>query len=511
MSDLLLELRAIEKSFGSVHVLHGVDLDVRRGEVIGLIGENGAGKSTLMNIVAGTLAPSAGTMAFEGRPAQLRSVRDGRAIGISFVHQELSTVGALSIAENIFLGDYRAGPGGFVNYKAIRTEAAQVLERVGLGHIDPRTELGRLRTGEQQLIEIAKAIVEKPRLLILDEPTSSLTPFEAERLFALMKELSDQGTGLILITHRLEEALANCSRIVVLRDGRLISDRASATTGREQLIHDMVGKEATFTYRGGERGPGEVRLKVEGLKDKGFLAPIDLEVRAGEVVGLFGLVGAGRTEFLETLYGARPRTAGSVTLDGAPVAISEVTDAVKAGLFMLPEGRKSRGILPTHSVERNISISHLGQLARHGFVPGGAEREAAARRAETLNIKMGSIRQPITSLSGGNQQKALFGRALLADPRILLLDEPTHGVDVGAKSEIYDIIHGLADQGLGIIVASSELPEIMALADRCVVFAGGRIAGILSRDQMSDDAILELAFSLEADAPGTGKAPAYAR
>lgn len=497
MTDTLLGLRDIRKSFGAVHVLHGVDLDIKAGEIVGLIGENGAGKSTLMNIVAGALLPDAGTMLLQGRPAQHLNVREGRSLGISFVHQELSSVGALSVAENMFLGHYRAGPWGRIDYQMIEMESATLLKRVGLGHISPRTELGRLRTGEQQLIEIAKAIAEKPKLLILDEPTSSLTPFEAERLFLLMKELSQDGTGLILITHRLEEALANSARIVVLRDGRLISDRKSADTNREQLIQDMVGKAATFAYRGGDRAPGPVRLRVRGLRDSDFLSPIDLDVRAGEVVGLFGLVGAGRTEFLETLYGARRRGGGTIELDGEALHMREVRDAVRAGLFMLPEGRKTRGILPTHSVAGNISISHLWDIARRGFIPRRIERRRALDQAKSLNIRMGSIDQPITSLSGGNQQKALLGRALLADPKILLLDEPTHGVDVGAKSEIYDIIHELAAQGLGIIVASSELPEIMAVADRCVVFAGGRVSGVLSRHEMTDDTILDKAFRTE--------------
>jgi ribose transport system ATP-binding protein len=499
LSAHLLEISGIQKSFAEVKVLHGVDLAVRPGEVIGLIGENGAGKSTLMNIVSGAMQPSAGAITFDGVRTVIGSIRQGRELGIRFVHQELSIIGALSIAENIFLGDYKSGRSGFINRRKLAEETRKVLARVGLSHLHPWTEAASLRTGEQQLLELAKAIVERPRLLILDEPTSSLTPVEAERLFGLARELSAEGVGMIFITHRLEEALENCSRVIVLRDGVLISDRLPAETSKARLILDMVGKAATFAYRGGDQTPGPVRLSVAGLQDSGFLSPIDLEVRGGEIVGLFGLVGAGRTEFLETLYGYRAARRGSITLDGEPLPTGDVRKAVQAGLFMLPEGRKTRGILPTHSVRANMTVARLSGLTWMGFVQRGQERLEADNMARLLRIRMGHIGQPIVSLSGGNQQKALFGRALLAAPRVLLLDEPTHGVDVGAKAEIYGIVHDLAASGAGVVFASSELPEIMALADRCVVFAGGGVAGVLDRDSMSEDAILGLAFDFEAN------------
>ncbi|MBB3930304.1 ABC-type sugar transport system ATPase subunit [Kaistia hirudinis] len=494
MNASLLKIARLEKSFGPVRVLQGIDLDMARGEAIGLIGENGAGKSTLMNIVSGALQPSVGSLAFEGREIVIESVRHGRELGIRFVHQELSIIGALSIAENMFLGDYKSGRSGFINRRELAVATRAVLERVGLAHLDPWMEAGRLRSGEQQLIEIAKAIVERPKLLILDEPTSSLTPVEAQRLFDLVRELRAEGVGVIFITHRLEEALENCGRVVVLRDGVLISDRKTSETSKSQLILDMVGKTATFAYRGGTRTPGATRLSVKGLADEDHLSPIDMEVRAGEVVGLFGLMGSGRTEFLETLYGYRRARCGEVWLDGTLLSRAGADKSVASGLFMLPEGRKIQGILPTHSVQSNITIARLPALTRLGFVAEGAEKADAARMARSLNIRMGDIRQPITSLSGGNQQKALFARALLAEPKVLLLDEPTHGVDVGAKAEIYDIVHRFAESGAGVLFASSELPEIMALADRCVVFAGGRVAGVLERAAMTEDAILHLAF-----------------
>lgn len=500
MSVPLIEIVNIQKSFAEVKVLHGVNLTVHPGEVIGLLGENGAGKSTLMNIISGGMQPTAGSIDFEGAPMVIGSVRQGRDLGVRFVHQELSIIGALSVAENIFIGDYKANRAGFIDRKALADETRKVLTRVGLGHLDPWIEASHLRTGEQQLLELAKAIVERPKLLILDEPTSSLTPVEADRLFALARELSAEGVGMIFITHRLGEALRNCSRVIVLRDGVLISDRRPDETNKAQLILDMVGKAATFSYRGGTRAAGDVRLAVSGLADETYLSSIDLEVRAGEVVGIFGLVGAGRTEFLETLYGYRKARCGHVSIDGKPLQTGSVRRAVNAGLFMLPEGRKSRGILPTHSVRGNITVARLPGITRLGFVRGEQERREADQMASKLNIRMGHIGQAISSLSGGNQQKALFGRALLAQPRVLLLDEPTHGVDVGAKAEIYEIVHDLAQTGVSVIFASSELPEIMSLADRCVVFAAGRVAGILKRDEMSDDAILSLAFDFSASA-----------
>ncbi len=302
---------------------------------------------------------------------------------------------------------------------------------------------------------------------------------------------------MIFITHRLEEALEHCDRIVVLRDGRLITDLPARGTTKSDLILHMVGRPATFAYHPHGAISDKVRIEVKGLADRSHLAGIDLSARGGEIVGLFGLVGAGRTEFLETLYGFRAARSGTVAIDGAPMTLGSVTHAVRAGLFMLPEGRKTRGILPTHSVRRNISISGLLDVTRLGFVDRQEENGRSGKLADALNIRMADIRQPITSLSGGNQQKALFARALLARPKVLLLDEPTHGVDVGAKAEIYDIISKLARDGATVIVASSELPEILAIADRCVVFAGGRAVADLDRSSMSEESILAHAFTVD--------------
>ena len=503
MTVPIVSVAGLTKAFAQTPVLNGINFEIKPGEIIGLVGENGAGKSTLMNIVAGSVQRSSGTIAYDGQPLELESIRHGQALGIRFVHQELSTASALSVAENIFLGRYLAGRRGFVNYRRLNREARRVLESVGLGHIDPGARLGSLRSGEQQLVELAKAISVEPRLLILDEPTSSLTPAEAGRLLSLVHELAARGTGVIFITHRLEEALAHCDRIVVLRDGRLIVDLPAAEARNEDLIVHMIGKPAMFAYHAHGANSEDLRIEVRDLAVDSRHHGASFSARRGEIVGLFGLVGAGRTEFLETLYGCRAAHGGEVLVDGEQMQLGSVAAAVRSGLFMLPEGRKARGILPTHSVGRNISISALREFSRLGFVDQSREDSESSALAGSLNIRVAEMQQPITSLSGGNQQKALFARAMLARAKVLLLDEPTHGVDVGAKAEIYEVISGLAADGVTVIVASSELPEILAIVDRCMVFAGGRIVADMPRGELSESAILSAAFTQDRE-PASG-------
>jgi ribose transport system ATP-binding protein len=490
----LVAARNIRKAFDRIPVLHGIDLDLMPGEIIGLLGENGAGKSTLMNILAGELSADSGELAFDDAAIRLDGTRD-RHLGIRFIHQELSIVPSLSVAENIFLGDYCAGPSGFIDRKAMRTRAAALLARVGASHIDPRISAGRLRAGEQQLVEVAKALAGEIRLLIMDEPTSSLTDHEAQALFGQMRSLAAAGVAVIFITHRIEEALSICNRILVLRDGRVVSDRPANAVDRATIIRDMVGREATFAYRGSGVIESEIALSVDGITDGKMLQPISFDLRKGEVLGLFGLVGSGRTELLELIYGARPASSGTMQRNGQSHHPLGPSQAVASGIFMVPEGRKTRGILPRHSVGRNVSIGSLRRLSPFGLVNRARERTEVLRQTERLRVRMTSPSQRITTLSGGNQQKALLGRALMLGPGVLLLDEPTQGVDVGAKSEIYDIIHDMTSHGLGLLAASSEIPEILAIADRCAVLSRGRLAGILSREEMNEAAILTLAFA----------------
>ena len=493
-SAALLQLAGIGKSFGSARVLDGVDLEIAPGEVVGLLGENGAGKSTLMNIVAGALEPDEGRMVFGGAERRFGSIAEGLTAGVAFVHQELSVVGALSVAENLHLGRMprRAG---LVDRRAMRAAAARMLAEVGAVGIAPHAPAATLRTGEQQLVEIARAAAREPRLLILDEPTSSLTPHEVEGFTGYVRRARAEGTAIIFITHRLEEALALCDRLVVLRNGRIVSARRPEETSKDRIIADMTGKETLFAHPPRTRAPRRVALRLDGVGDGRHVSGVSLEVRQGEIFGLFGLVGAGRTELLETICGARPRAAGRIELLDEPLAPRSPADALRAGVALVPEGRKTAGILPQHSVRRNASASALRRLSSGGVMRPRDEAERVGDQLSAVRVRMASDVQRITTLSGGNQQKVIFARALLSRPRLLLLDEPTHGVDVGAKAELYEIVRAAAEEGLTVLVASSEIPEIIALCDRAAVLSRGRVTGVLGRNEMDEAHILRLAFA----------------
>nr|WP_234890426.1 sugar ABC transporter ATP-binding protein [Sinorhizobium meliloti] len=489
-----LRARRIAKSFSGNAVLHSVDLDLNAGEIVGLLGENGAGKSTLMHVLSGGLQADDGTIEMDGRSVRFGSVSEGIEAGVSFVHQELSVVGALSVAENLHLGRMPKTRSGLVDFGLMQQASRALLQRVGAGHIDPDQEAGALRAGEQQLVEIAKAAARKPRLLILDEPTSSLTPHEVGGFFSYVREARAAGAAIIFITHRLEEAMSLCDRVVVLRNGAIVSERRPGETSREQLIKDMTGKPAIYEYRQRSLDSKTVALAVRGLSDDRLLRDIDLDVRKGEIFGLFGLVGAGRTELLDLIHGVNRPKAGEISLFGEKVAFTDPSEAVREGITLVPEGRKTAGILPQHSVRDNAAISSLRRFSKGLFSDRAGEAGRMALYRETLGIRMVRDTQPISTLSGGNQQKAIFARALMAEPRLLLLDEPTHGVDVGAKSELYDIVAREAEKGLTVVIASSEVPEILALCDRVAVLSKGRLAGIVDRADMTEDRILTMAF-----------------
>jgi ribose transport system ATP-binding protein len=491
----LLSARGVSKSFDRNRVLHEADLDVAAGEIVALIGENGAGKSTFVNILSGSLAPDGGRIGWMGRDAVFRDAQAALAAGIVHIHQELSIIGALTVMENLFVGDYLAGRSGFIDRRRLAARARALLDRVGAGHIDPRREAGTLRPAEQQIVEIAKALSRDLRLLILDEPTASLTPHEAEALFALVRDLRAQGVAVIFISHRLEEVMAIADRVVVLRDGRVVANLPRAEASRERMIRDMTGRLLAVADVAAHvhDGEGRVLLEVAGLTDGRRVGPVDLTLRAGEILGVFGLVGAGRTELLELLTGARRRTAGRMRCLDADYRPRGTADAWARGIAYLPEGRKRNGIFPSRSVLENMV---LAARQRGGFaIPRAEERRTGARFREALGIVAHRIDGPIRRLSGGNQQKALLARCLAAGPRILLLDEPTHGVDVRTKADLYRIVQDLAGQGLGVVFVSSELPEIKALASRIMVLAGGRVAFLGENRDLSEDEILSRAFS----------------
>jgi ribose transport system ATP-binding protein len=491
----LLSLRKISKAFAGVEALHEVSLDLFPSQVLALLGENGAGKSTLMNIVSGNLQPDSGTIEWDGGIRHLPNAGAALRLGIAHIHQELSAIGALSVMENLFLDNYRANRWGFIDRRRMAVDARELLSRVGGAHIEPAAQVAGLGIADQQIVEIAKALSGKVRLLIMDEPTSSLTPHEVEALFRIVRELRSRRVSLVFIGHRLEEALTIADRAAVLRDGRLVSDRLIAATSRQSLIADMAGRAFSFADRRPvqPKPESQVLMSVKGLACTHGYGPFSFELKAGEVLGVFGLVSSGRTELLEMLCGLRKCVAGTVTLfDGKKGPMSPV-EAWRRGIGFLPEDRKRNGIFPQLSVRENISLSVRNTL---GLNLSGtrAERSKVRQLFERLGIRARNLDQEILYLSGGNQQKAILARCLAVGPRVLLLDEPTNGVDVRTKAELYRMIDELARQGIGIVMVSSEIPEILAVASTIIVLARGKQAVILRNEGLDDRALLEAAF-----------------
>jgi len=493
----LLAARAIEKRFPGVRALRGVDLSVSSSEVVGVVGENGAGKSTLMRILAGVEAPDAGELAVDGRTVHFASVAAAQRAGIALIHQELSACERLDVTANIVLGREARRSFGRVDRAACEQRARAALERIGLD-VDVRTPLEALSIGDRQRVEIAKALDARARVLIMDEPTSSLSSAEARRLFALVGELSAAGSAVLYISHRLGEIEALCDRAVVLRDGEVTGELPRGAIDRDALVRRMVGRDVSQYFSRHPHEPGTEALRLEGLVTQAWpRSSVDLSVRAGEVVGLAGLVGAGRTELLRTVFGLERARAGRVSIGGRVLhAASSHTGpgcALAAGVAFVPEDRQREGLFEDASVARNLSIARLAHDARAGVVDRGRERRLVAELFQRVRIRAASSDVAAGTLSGGNQQKVVLGRAFACEPRVLLLDEPTRGVDVGAKAEIYELIDELARAGLAILFASSELEEILGLSDRCLVLAGGTIAGSLERAELSEETVMRLA------------------
>jgi ABC-type sugar transport system ATPase subunit len=478
----LLELRGITKAFSGFRVLEGVDLDVRPAEVHALAGENGAGKSTLMNIVSGVLTADSGEILWEGRPVRPRTPRDAQNLGIAFVHQELALAPELSAAENIFLGRHPSTR-GFVRWSEIYERAEQILRE--LGHdIDPRRRVLELSLAQQQLIEIARALAFQSRLIIMDEPTAPLTGRDAEGLFRTIATLRDRGVAVIYISHRLREVFEITDRVTVMRDGRRVFTRPTAETTQDDLVRAMVGEDLKARMADCQAcgDPQAEALRIHG--------ETNLVVRRGEVVGLAGLAGAGRTELLEWLFGADDAPARKVTINGREVIIRNPRDAIREGIGLVPDDRKGKGLVLGASLCDNISLP--GRRNRL-FLQGAAERREAGQLIGELRIRAVSMDQQLRYLSGGNQQKAVLAKWLSAGSSIFLLDEPTRGVDVRSKGEIYDIIRTLCGRGCAVLLASSELEELLALSDRILVMHRGRIAGELSRAEATEEKIMKLA------------------
>jgi ribose transport system ATP-binding protein len=479
VSTPLLELRGITKSFSGFRVLEGVDFDVHPAEVHALAGENGAGKSTLMNIVSGVLAADAGEILWEGRSVHLRSPRDAQNLGIAFVHQELALAPDLSAAENIFLGRHPASR-GWIRWRELFDRARELLS--GLGHnIDPRAPVGRLSLAQRQLVEIARALAFRSRLIIMDEPTAPLTAHDAEGLFRTIAALRGRGVSVIYITHRLQEIFDTSDRVTVMRDGRRVLACTAADTTPAGLVRAMVGDELECKLQADM--PPVLSTGAERLSAG------RVNVHRGEVVGLAGLAGAGRTELLEWIFGAHG-PAAHILVDGKPVAIRSPRDAIREGLALVPDDRKAKGLVLGASLCENIALpAGRGRV----FLRAAAERAATHRLAGELRIRAASIDQPLLHLSGGNQQKAVLAKWLHAGAGIFLLDEPTRGVDVRSKAEIYEIIRGLCARGCAVLLASSEMEELLALSHRIVVLHRGRVAGELARADATEERIMHLA------------------
>lgn len=487
-----VQLRGVSKAFGPVRVLDHVDLTLAGGEIHALMGENGAGKTTLLKILSGSHRADAGEIRIDGEPVDIGSPRAAASLGIAIIHQELNLIPQLSVTDNVFLGRERARF-GVLEKDRMRSETNDLLTAIGAIRIDPEQAAGALSVGRQQLVEIATALSRKARVLIMDEPTASLTDHEIEALFAIMRTLKAQGVAIVYVSHRLEEVFRICDRVSVLRDGRFVGERSIAQTSFDEIVKLMVGREIKERFPPREAVPGAVRLQVDGLADRGRIRDISFEVHAGEVLGIAGLVGAGRTRVLRTLFGLSRRSAGHVSLDGSPITVRRPRDAIAAGIGFVTEDRKAQGLVQVLSVRKNASLVHLGRYSRFGIIRSRSERAAVRQLIDALHIRTRDSELAVKALSGGNQQKVVFAKWLAAPPRVLLLDEPTRGVDVGGKAEIYHIINRLAAGGTAILMVSSELPEVLAMSDRILVMREGRQSAIFDARQTNQEEIMAAA------------------
>ncbi|WP_172383929.1 sugar ABC transporter ATP-binding protein [Streptomyces sp. MNP-20] len=491
----LLRVEGIRKAFPGVVALDGVDFDLRAGEVHVLLGENGAGKSTLIKMLSGAHQPDAGRILVDGDEVRVHGAQDAERLGIATIYQEFNLVPDLTVAENIFLGR-QPRRYGLIDRKRMEADAAGLLARVGVD-VSPRARCRELGIARLQMVEIAKALSLDARVLIMDEPTAVLTSGEVDTLFSLVRALRADGVGVVFITHHLEEIAALGDRVSVIRDGRSVG-QVPASTPEDELVRLMVGRSIEQQY---PRERPEVAeedaplLRVRGLTRGGVFHGVDFEVRAGEVVGVAGLVGAGRTEVARAVFGADPYDAGSVEVAGRPVPRHDVYAAMTAGIGLVPEDRKGQGLVLDASVADNLGLVTLRSATRAGLVDRAGQRAAAERIAGQLGVRMAGLHQHVRTLSGGNQQKVVIGKWLLAKARVLILDEPTRGIDVGAKVEIYQLINELTAAGHAVLMISSDLPEVLGMSDRVLVMAQGRLAGELAAGEATQDAVMALAVS----------------
>lgn len=499
--DVVLAAERVSKSFAGVKALNAVDFDLRYGEVHALMGENGAGKSTLMKILAGVHTDYDGTVQVGGAVVSFGGVRDAEEAGVAIIHQELNLVPELSVADNIFLGREPLIAGVLIDLRRMLRVAARLLERLGV-RIAPESRIADLRVGEQQLVEIAKALSLKARILIMDEPTSALSSSECETLFKIVRQLAAEGVAIIYTSHRIEEVLDLADRVTVLRDGRRVVTAPIGDLSRGAIISAMVGRDMVADQRGTAARDGAIVLSahdltLDTLGPQGWrrtLHGVSFELRRGEILGIGGLLGSGRTEILESIFGvARGWRGGEIAIDGTAAEISSAAGAYRLGIALVSEDRKERGLHLAASICDNIALPSIGALSRFGLRAFAQERALARDMVDRLSVRCTGLDQAAASLSGGNQQKIVIGKWLATEPRILLLDEPTRGIDIGAKQDIYRLIFDLAAQGLGIVVVTSEMPELLLLSDRILVMCEGRQTGILRRETATQETVMRLA------------------
>lgn len=503
----LLRMSGISKSFPGVRALQNVDLSVQAGECLALVGENGAGKSTLMKILSGVYAPDEGTIEIDGRTVVPSNPHHAQQLGVSIIYQEFNLFPNMSIEENIFIGR-EPNRSGIVDRAQMRESALGYLRQVGVD-LDPRSMVRDLSVAQQQMVEIAKALSYNARIVIMDEPTSALTDTEVRALFEIIRGLKARGLGIVFVSHRLEEIFEICDRITVLRDGRNAGELSTATATPDQVVRMMVGREMTDLFQKENSSTSDqVVLEVRGLSRRGtqrddskvVLDGVDLQVRSGEIVGLAGLVGSGRTEVARAIFGADPFDSGEIYLDGQRVHVKSPAEAIGKGIALAPEDRKLQALVLALAIRENIALPNLGRLSRLGFVRRREERALADRYIHALSVRTPSMEQKVINLSGGNQQKVVLAKWLALNPKVLIVDEPTRGIDIGAKAEVHSLLSQLAAQGVAILMISSELPEILGMSDRIYVMREGKITGVLDRSEATEERVMELATGVAAGA-----------
>jgi ABC-type sugar transport system ATPase subunit len=492
-----LELHHISKRFGGVLALDNISLAIARGGVHGLVGENGAGKSTLGKIIAGEYKPDAGAVVLEGETVHYSRPREALGQGITYVAQELSLVPARSVFENVLLGSERTRF-GFLRDGLARDRYEEAAERLGF-RLDPRVPVGRLSVADQQKVELMRAIARRARMIVMDEPTATLSPHETDRLLEVIRRLAAGGTTIVFVSHFLHEVLSVCDDVTVLKDGRHVVTVPAATTTADQLVVAMIGRQLEGSYPAKQMPAGDspVVFRATGVRLPGSTIDIDLQVQRGEILGLAGLVGSGRTELCRALFGLE-RSAGEFEIDGEPRSLSSPREAIAAGVAMLPESRRDQGLVMRRPIRDNVTLAHLDRFGAGGFIRRGDERTAVSRILSQVGVDTGRSQGNVVNLSGGNQQRVLFAKWLLETPKLLIADEPTRGVDVGAKRAIYDLLVQLASQGMAIILVSSEIEEVLGLAHRVAVMRNGRIVGELDGPDISKEAVMRVAFGSDA-------------